>query len=133
MSQSEVELVRKLYEHWERGDYAGLAEFFDPDVEFARIGAEFADLAGEWRGTAEMWAAVVDYVRVWEDLRQQPERFIDLGDRVLVLDRQIGRGRGSGVVVEHEVAFLFTVRDGKVVRLAGYWNRAEAMRAAGLA
>jgi ketosteroid isomerase-like protein len=55
MSQEDVELVRRLYEHWERGDYAGASRLFDPD----------------------------------------------------------------------------TLRAGKVVRIVGYWDRAEACRAVG--
>jgi ketosteroid isomerase-like protein len=132
VGEAEVELVRNISDLWDRREYASAAEFVDPDVEFARIGAEFADLAGEWRGAPQMWAAIVEYFRAWDDLRQRTERFIDLGDRVLALATQIGRGRVSGLVVEREVAFLFTVRDGKIVRLVGYWDRAEAMRAAGL-
>jgi ketosteroid isomerase-like protein len=97
-----------------------------------RVGSEFADLAGEWRGLPQVSAAIVEYLRVWEDFRQLPERFIDLGDRVLVLLTQTGRGRGSGAVVEREVAFLFTVSEGKIVRMEGYWDRVEAIRAAGL-
>ena len=53
-------------------------------------------------------------------------------DRVLVLDRQTARGRSSSVTVEHELGWLFTLRDGRIVRFAGYWDRAQAMRAAGL-
>jgi ketosteroid isomerase-like protein len=61
------------------------------------------------------------------------DRIIELGDdRVLVLERQIGRGKTSGVVVEHEHGWLFTLRDGKIVRWLGYWDRAEAIEAAGL-
>jgi ketosteroid isomerase-like protein len=132
VGKEDVELVRKLYELWERREYAAAAEFIDPDIEFVRIGSEFADMAGEWRGYAQVWAAMTDYLRVWEDLVQLPERFIDLGDGVLVLLTQTGRGRRSGVVVEREVAFLFTARGGKVVRIEGYWDRDEGLRAAGL-
>ena len=57
------------------------------------------------------------------------DRIIELGDdRVLVLERQIGRGKTSGVVVEHEHGWLFTLRDGKLVRWLGYWDRAESHR-----
>jgi ketosteroid isomerase-like protein len=132
VGEAEVELVRKVYDLWDRREYSSTAEFIDPDVEFVRIGAEFADLAGEWRGVPQMWAAIVEFWRAWEDLQNRPERFIDLGDRVLALVKQIGRGRVSGLVVERDVAFLFTVREGKIVRLVGYWDRTEAMRAVGL-
>ena len=60
------------------------------------------------------------------------EEFVELGDRVLVLTRQSGRGKHSGVLLDRELGDLFTFRDGKIVRLESYWNRDEAVRAAGL-
>jgi ketosteroid isomerase-like protein len=131
VGQDNIELLRTLYEHWERGDFAATAEFFDSEVEFTRTGSELT--AGEWRGFDEMRATFAEYMQAWEDLQSKAERFIDLGDdRVLVLERQTARGKTSGVVVENELGWLFTLRDGKIVRLEGYWHRAEAMRAAGL-
>src|SRR2546430_2661435 len=58
VGQDELELVRKLYERWGRGDLAAIVEFSDPDIEFASTGSETAGLAGEWSGPREMWAAI---------------------------------------------------------------------------
>lgn len=64
---------------------------------------------------------------------KHPERIIDLDDdRVLVLDLQTGRGKNRGIAVEHETAWLFTLREGEIVRLEGYWDRAQGLEAAGL-
>jgi SnoaL-like domain len=60
-----------------------------------------------------------------------PERFIEDGDRVLALMTIEGRGKGSGVPVVIRSADLFTVRDGKIVSLVGYPDRAEALEAWG--
>jgi ketosteroid isomerase-like protein len=43
-----------------------------------------------------------------------------------------GRGKGSGAPFEIDVAHLWTVRDGVVVRGHGYANRAEALEVVGL-
>ena len=76
---------------------------------------------------------MLEYLRAFSDLRIEAERIIDLsGDRVLVLSRQTARGKQSGVPIEHEFGDVFTLRDGRVVRLESYWNRADAIRAAGL-
>jgi ketosteroid isomerase-like protein len=99
-------------------------------VEFVRIGA--ADLDGAWRGIDGMWSAVVEWLRSWQLIRLEAEEFVELGDRVLVLTRQSGRGKHSGVLLDRELGDLFTFRDGKIVRLESYWNRDEAVRAAGL-
>jgi ketosteroid isomerase-like protein len=43
-----------------------------------------------------------------------------------------GRGKGSGVPVVIRSADLWTIRDGKIVSLVGYPDRAEALKAVGL-
>ena len=67
----------------------------------------------------------------WHDFAVVPERFIDLGGRVLVLAREHGRGRYSGAEVRsHQTAHVWTLRDGEVVRFQVYWDREEGIRAA---
>jgi ketosteroid isomerase-like protein len=129
LSGQNIALLRELYGAWGRGDFAtGYA--FDPEVEFVRIGA--ADLDGAWRGIDGMWSAVVEWLRSWQLIRLEAEEFVECGDRVLVLTRQSGRGKHSGVLLDRELGDLFTFRNGKIVRLESYWNRDEAVRAAGL-
>jgi ketosteroid isomerase-like protein len=69
----------------------------------------------------------------WDDLQFTPERFIEEGDRVLVLFRLEGRGKGSGVPVVIDAADIWTVRDGKIASLEGFPERAEALEELGLA
>jgi ketosteroid isomerase-like protein len=56
----------------------------------------------------------------------------DLGDRVLVLGRIEGRGRGSGAPVDAPLGFVVDVRGGKMSRIRGCIDHGEALRAAGL-
>jgi hypothetical protein len=124
-------LLRELYATWGRGDFAtGYA--FDPEVEFVRIGSGFAGLEGAWHGTEEMWSAILEWLRSWELLTLEAEEFIELGDRVLVLTRQRARGKHSGIPMDRGFGDLFTFRAGKIIRWESYWDRAEAVRAAGL-
>jgi ketosteroid isomerase-like protein len=132
MSQENVDIVRRLYEHWERGDFS-FADCFDPQVEHSRIGAQTPDMEGRWFGLDEFGTAFREYLQALSDLRIEAERIIDLtGDRVLVLSRQTARGKNSGVPIEHRLGDLFTLRDGRIVRYDSYWNSAEALEAAGL-
>jgi ketosteroid isomerase-like protein len=131
MSEENVEILRRLYDQWARGDLS--ADCFDPEIEYSRIGAETPDMEGRWRGPDEVWAAMLEYIRAFSDLRIEAERLIDLGgDQVLVLSRQTARGKHSGVPIDHEFGDLFTLRDGKIVRYDTYWHRADALEAAGL-
>jgi ketosteroid isomerase-like protein len=120
-----------MYRRRERGDmYVG--EFVDPDIQFVRVGSELPDFAGEWHGIDGMRRATVEYLNVWENYRFEVEQMIDLGDRVLVLERQLARGKRSGADISQEVGTLLTLRDGKIVRWEYYWERAEALEAAGM-
>jgi ketosteroid isomerase-like protein len=131
MSQENVEIVRGMYEHWAHGDFP--LSYFDADVEHSRIGAETPDMEGEWRGVDGLSRAFADYLHAFADLRIEAEDIFDLDDdRVLVLSRHTARGKLSGAPIDHELGDLFTLRAGKVARYDSYWDRAEAMRAAGI-
>jgi ketosteroid isomerase-like protein len=132
MSRENVGVVRRIYERWARGDFSATG-FFDPEIVYSRIGTETPGMEGEWRGLAEMSAGTREYVRAFSDLRIEAERIIDLGDdRVLVLTRQTAHGKLSGAPFEHELADLITLEGGKIVGIAAYWHRAEALEAVGL-
>ena len=62
------------------------------------------------------------------------EELIDVGDSVVSVVNTRARGRASGVEVEwtHN-AGVWTIREGKVVRVAWFAAREEALEAAGLA
>src|SRR5262245_2855275 len=130
MSQDNVEIVRKIYPAWERGDFSSV-EWADPEIEF-RIQSGADETAG--RGVEAMGRAWREWLSAWADFRSVANEFIDIGDQVLVLAEFRGRGKTSGLSVEamHEGAALFTVRDGKVVALTPYTDRDEALEAAGL-
>ncbi len=132
MSEENVEIVRRLYASWERGDL-DTAEFFDVEIEHSRIGSELPGIDGDWQGMEAFGAAMAQYVDALADLHIEAERIIDLGgDRILVLARQTARGKTSGLPFEHELGDLLTLRDSKVLRYASYWDRAEGLEAAGL-
>ena len=131
MAPDDVALLREVYEYWSRGDFLGTARYFAPDIVFALLGEDVPDFfsGGEHHGIEAMWEAESKFLDAWDDVRYTAEEFIDLGDRTLVLDRQVARGKGSGTPVERESAMVFTVRNGKISRLDCYWTREEAFEA----
>jgi ketosteroid isomerase-like protein len=131
MPRENLEIVREMYARREAGDmYVG--EFVDPELVFVRIGSEAPDFTGEWHGLQGLKQATADYLNVWEDYRFEVERMIELGDRVLVLETQTARGRRSGAVISQEVGALLTLRGGRIVRWEYYWERSDALEAAGI-
>jgi ketosteroid isomerase-like protein len=58
--------------------------------------------------------------------------FRDLGDRVFVLGRLEGRGKGSGVPIDQQYAGIFDFRGDRLRRYRVYFDQAEGLQAAGL-
>jgi ketosteroid isomerase-like protein len=69
---------------------------------------------------------------VWEEFLVTPERMIDAGENVVVIESLRGRGRGSGVETRSRSASVWTVRDGQIIAMATYYDPREAFKAAGL-
>ena len=71
--------------------------------------------------------------RAWSEFSMEPDEFLDVGERVVVVFRMRAKRASSGVAVERRDAMVFELRDGKTVRLDYYNSRAEALEAVGLA
>ena len=52
----------------------------------------------------------------------------ELAGHVLASMRQRGRGKASGAEVEHRFTHVWTLRDGRAIRLQSFANRDDAVR-----
>ena len=128
--ETNLEIVRSIYVDWARGDFSSVT-WASPDVEFVFAGGPEPD---SWHGLAGMSDAYREWLRAWEGFRAEPEeyRLLD-GERVLVLVRNSGRGRTSGLeLVQRSVANLFHLQHGKVTRIVVYLDREIAFAELGL-
>ena len=129
MSQENVEIVRKLAETAGVHLDAGL-EFLAPDIELHLSGV-FPDLDPVYRGHEGVRRFAALFIAPWEELSLNAERFFDLGERILTLSRFEARGR-DGIEVNLEMAHVWTLRGGQVIRMDAFADRGEAVEAAGL-
>jgi ketosteroid isomerase-like protein len=131
MSQENVEIVHRAFETLARDGGEAVLAFLDPEVEWdVRSDLPDSDI---YRGHEGMRRLFATFDEVLEESWYSPQEFIDAGDRVIVVLRWGGRGKGSGVVVgERDEAWIFTVHGGKVIRVKEYPSRSEALEAAGL-
>jgi ketosteroid isomerase-like protein len=68
-----------------------------------------------------------------EDIRFVTEgEFIDAGDKVVVPFRLAARGKETGIEVEQPAVQVWTLKDGKAVRVEVFASREQAFEAAGL-
>jgi ketosteroid isomerase-like protein len=129
VASANVELVRSVYEAWERRDYS-YSDWADPRVEYTAVdGPE----PGTWKGLAGMREGWRGWMSAWEDFRIRANEFRELDEeRVLALDESGGRGKTSGAEARTAGAVVFHIRDGRVTRMLAYWDRARALADLGL-
>jgi ketosteroid isomerase-like protein len=132
MGQEHVEVIRQVYERINAWDIEGGMHLADPEIE---LRTRFTAVAGRpYRGLEGVRQWFADVGETLEEVEQTPTRFIEVDDErtISVVDFH-ARGRGSGVVIEQEIAVIFTIRDGKILTLETYPSVDEALAAAGLA
>jgi ketosteroid isomerase-like protein len=127
--QENVEAVRRIYERWLDNDPA-LFDNIDPAVELN------PDPAADWVGVDDVYVGHDGFRRymrqvydAFEDYRPEVEEIRGEGERVVTLAIEHGRGRASGTTVKaHRTAHVWTMRDGKAIRLDLYLDRAKVPR-----
>jgi hypothetical protein len=128
-----LDLVRSIYADWERDDFTNVA-WAHPDIEF--VYGDGLEAPSSWRTVAGMAEGWVNFLRQWEDYRSKAVEYRECGDDcIVVFVLASGRGRSSGVALQGhaaEVATTFHLRDSKVVRIAIYTERANALADLGL-
>jgi ketosteroid isomerase-like protein len=130
MSQENVEIIRRAYEAFNRGDLDGVAADVAPDAEYLASGA-IPGAGGVYRGP-EGIKQFISWLREAFDEARVEVHLTDAGDRVLVSVTNRGRGKQSGAETSWTVWQLWTFRDDKMVRGQGFTSREEALEAAGL-
>jgi ketosteroid isomerase-like protein len=133
MASASLDLVRSIFDAWERGDF-GSVEWAHPEIEWV-----IADgpAPGSWTGLEGMAESSRHWLNAWKDYRVEAEEYRELDDeRVLVLFRYSGRGKTSGLDVGQmraKGAALVHVRGGKATRVVHYIDSEHALADLGLA
>jgi uncharacterized protein len=129
MSEENVEVVRRAYDAFNRGDIDGVLDLCAPDIEWQDA---YTPDTSAVTGRDAVRAYFETVMEPWEEVHREPEEIIDLGgDRVLVLYHLTARGKGSGIEVHLRAGDLVTIREGTGVRWVAM-DRDQALEAAGL-
>jgi ketosteroid isomerase-like protein len=142
MSQENVDIVR---EAMALADEARNADLSQPALDalmvqfsnFVATDAQF-DMSARvfnpdvYTGKAGLSRLLREIREVWNEFRVTPERFVDAGDRVVVIEAIRGRGRSSNVPVESRSASIWTLRDGQIIHMKTSYDPREALEAVGL-
>jgi ketosteroid isomerase-like protein len=126
MSQENVGIVREVWNAYSRGDLDRIGELSDPYVVMITVED------GPMYGFAAVRKNYERWNEAWGEHETTVEEVIGNRDRVFVMARFRGRGRTSGVEVESRLYEVYTMRNGMILRVDEFSDRAEALEAAGL-
>jgi ketosteroid isomerase-like protein len=130
MSQENLDLARRAYETFNRGDIPAWLEQFDPgvvwhtsvdnpDVDTYQGREGLAQLAATWR-------------EMFEQLRVEPYDLFEAGGYLLLPARVRGRGSSSGTEIDMPRTWTFKPRNGRIVEVWEHRTREQALEAVGL-
>jgi len=131
VSDADVELITRMYRAWNSGDMAALIDAFDAEVEVHPALCAFL-ASTVYRGHDGVVTLYEETYEPWVELHAEPQRFIDAGERIVVVVALHARVPGGQVDVEGEIAQVVTVRGGRIVRLDGYEEPDDAFAAVGV-
>lgn len=129
MTSRNVEQLLEGFRAMERGDVEAIVALAHPDVEF--VNPDTAVEPGTRRGLDGLRIGMAAVLEVFDDLRFDHERIIDIEDRLVAIGTFSGRGKGSGLVVPAPFAIVVTLRDGRLARFEWFASPEDALRAAG--
>ena len=130
MSQENVERTRLVYRRLHEGGFTAIADLIDPRFAMDAPQGVESSQAHDKEGLRD-WFRKMD--EIWEELRFDPKEITDLDDdRVLVVAHTSGRARGTGIQISQDLTHVWTLSEGKAIRLNTYSTRAEALEAVGL-
>jgi uncharacterized protein len=131
MSEENVEILRRAFDAFNRGDIDAAVADFAPECEYFASGA-LPDSAPFYRGPEGYKRNISWILDEFDDAHVEVHELIGAGDQVMASLIMRGRGKRSGVETSWNLWQVWTVREGKAVRGRGFTERSEALKAAGL-
>jgi ketosteroid isomerase-like protein len=131
MSEENVEIVRMAYSAFERGNLDAIFQLHGPEIE-CQMTAEDPDAAIH-RGRDAIWHYFGEWSESFPGLSAELDECFETPDgRVFATIRYSAHARASGLPLEWRQSHIYTVQEGKVVRAVEYFDRDQALEAAGL-
>jgi uncharacterized protein len=125
MSENDVLAVRRSYEALNDGDVEAALRALDPDAVW-RDSPELPG-GGEFRGREEVRGFLQDFLAEWRDFNQRIEEEIVAGDRVALVIHLSAIGRSSGISIDTRYAHVWTMHEGRGVRVDAYRDPEQAI------
>jgi ketosteroid isomerase-like protein len=130
MSESNVEVVRRLFTLYASGGIEAVLEVMDEDIVIV-IGSEMSAEPDSYHGHEGVRRYFAGFEGMIEDVRYEAFELMPEGEHVLARARLAGRGVSSGVEVDLETVVVHSVEGGKITRIEPYTDLESAREALG--
>jgi len=133
MAQENAEILDAFLAAFNNRDFDGALRYLDRAVEI-EPGVQAPDRLGSKLHGHAGWKEFIQVdIDAWETATAEQLEAIETEDgRILSIDLWRLRGR-EGIEIVRELPTLYAFRDGLIVRIDGFTDKAEALKAAGLA
>jgi ketosteroid isomerase-like protein len=132
VSEKNVETVRGIYERWGQGDFSAGVELYDPQVVLV-LRPGFPESGAKYGLEALRHYMREDFLRDFAGAKISGTEFIEAENSVVVHVDQRATGPRSGAPVRMRYFQVWTFRGESVIRIESIMERADALRAVGLA
>lgn len=131
VEQDNLQLVRRLYEAFGRGEIPTVLGLLAPDVEWRVTGPPQVSYAGARRGRQQVVEFFQALAATVEIQQFEPQEFIAQGEQVVVIGRERMRIVATGRIAENAWIMVFTIRGGLVAAFREYDDTAAVAAAHG--
>jgi ketosteroid isomerase-like protein len=125
--QENVDIVRRAYDAFARGDIEGLISLLDSNIEWVSPGPSDLPTAGQRRGHEQVKQFFGSVSELYDFQSFEPRTFIAEGELVVVLGQDTVVAKSTGKTFSEHWAHAFTVKNGKVVHFQEYIDTAAAV------
>ncbi len=127
LSKENIDLVQRTIGAYFSGDESALRAAAHDDITVTTR-PDQPD-ARDHHGTDGLLEFLGEWAEAWADYSFDVLRVSDQEDRVYLTARQSGHGKRSGIPIDDEVTFVFSLRGGRIVRLQMFATEQQALAA----
>ena len=129
MSEENVDLLRRGFDLFARGEIDALLELLHDDAEWAPGIAPILGVESLHGKEQIRRFFTKDLYEGFDSFHAEPQSMQDFGDEILVESRYAGRGESSGLEMDQVYWSVYWIRDGKLAAFRDYETREQALDA----
>lgn len=127
--QENMRVVEQVYTAFGRGDIPVILNMLAENIDWLYPGPADIPYAGRHRGREQVAQFFATIGQTAEVEQFEPQEFTAQGDKVVVLGHERARAKPTGRSWETNWADVFTLREGKIMRIRGYYDTAAKVAA----